>query len=182
MPAHIRFVLRVIELGLDAEAGVPIRADVVEELQALGRPSTYDGPVLVPAVFHLGYHGLWAQAEEDDAVRAELYRFDALMALERFAEAEECLRGAQTYAAQHLPIKYLDRRRRHAHLAEWSSGLTAVQIDARRPCLPAASTGLEHLDVVPERPALRSVPVQRPGHQALESILVGVPRLCHQCC
>jgi hypothetical protein len=141
VPAQTRYLLRVVELGInaaDGDAAVP--AGVIDELQLLGRPFGYQTKMFVPdefgtglrrlayaaaqagveafrqgdyeraeGLFHLGYRGLWLESEYEDGVRAELYRFDALTALERHAEAAACLDGVRDFASRHLPIPYLAR-------------------------------------------------------------------------
>lgn len=142
VPDHIRFLLRVLELGIDAaDVGAVAPADVIADLQILGRPFGYQAGVFVPnefgtgldmlaraaaqagvaafrqreyeraeGLYYLAYRGLWMESEYKDAVRAELYRFDALFALDCHEEAAECLDGVRDFASRHLPIPYLARR------------------------------------------------------------------------
>lgn len=148
VPDHIRFLLRVIELGIDAaDVGAIPSTDVIADLQVLGRPFSYRAGVFVPnefgtglhmlaraaaqagvaafrqreyeraeGLYYLAYRGLWMESEYEDAVRAELYRFDALFALERYEEAAECLDGIREFASRHLPIPY---RARHVVFLAW---------------------------------------------------------------
>ncbi len=141
VPEHNRFVLRVIEIGLDALAGDrDVPANVVDELQAMGRPSAYQAALLAPRVFGLGLHTLAKSAAQAgfeaygvadyeraerlfhlgargfgmyvnsvDAIRAELYRFDALFALGRLADAAQSLADLHEAASLRLPVPYLAR-------------------------------------------------------------------------
>jgi tetratricopeptide (TPR) repeat protein len=61
-------------------------------------------------LYYLGYRGLWLVSEYQDAVRAELYRFESLQALGRHQEAATCLDNISVFASRHLPIQYLTRR------------------------------------------------------------------------
>jgi hypothetical protein len=157
VPDQIRFLLRATELGIDAAHDTTVPANVIDELQVLGRPFGYQVGMVVPkefdtglrtlaryaaqagveafrraeyeraeGLYYLGYRGLWLESEYEDAVRAELYRFEALQALERYAEAAECLDGVRGFASRHLPIPYLSRqvaflgwRARQGNPANW---------------------------------------------------------------
>lgn len=141
VPGHIRFFLKVTELGINAADDETPSAGLIDELQQLGRPAGYQPPVFAPeefsaglrtlayaaaragveafraghferaeGLYYLGSRGLEKASEFEEAARAELYRFDALFALERYAEAAECLDDIRDFASRHLPIRYLARQ------------------------------------------------------------------------
>jgi hypothetical protein len=166
---HIRFFLRVTELGINVADGEKPSAGLIDELQKLGRPFDYESPVFAPqefsiglrtlayaaaqagveafeqadferaeGLYYLGYRGLEMESEYENAARAELFRFDALFALERYAEAAECLDGIRDFASRHLPIRYLPRqlaflcwRALHKDPANWPTEANAMADLAR---------------------------------------------------
>jgi hypothetical protein len=142
VPAEIRFLLKVTELGISVVGGdATIPRALIDELRLLAQPFGYKVGIFIPGEFQLGvcmlaraaaqtgfeafqrgeyedaerlygfgHRGLWMVYEHEDAARAELYRFDALSALGRHAEAAECLNGIRDFASRCLPIPYLSRQ------------------------------------------------------------------------
>jgi SIR2-like protein len=61
------------------------------------------------ALYCLGYHGMWQNADHVLATTAALYRCDALIALDRYGDAAACLELIRDFATSHLPLDYLVR-------------------------------------------------------------------------